>query len=1346
MQNEEEAEMEHITSQDEMDPPGKQMIESHLSIPSPTKETLRIVGEVDDGNDGDGDETDYNENDEHENGETDQHSLPIEQTMSQESLLDETVVDTEQEVNDDQDDNDRHRHQHQQQQQHQGQVGGEEKVQGDTGAIARVMAMQGSGVVASEDDNATRAKLVGLGAVGTVSAATTTMMTNHPASATTKLEPQEENYAAATAAADEQYDDSLDMDTYLSETMSQVGGAGSSSGGNNNGIGNNNHNNSRSFDGVSVVSGRSHRTTGTNYTTQSTRSRRPGQAKVRLERERDNTNTSGMAMSIGSTHTSKSHYGWQDSIEAAALKAGKVWDPVYGWRDYVDPNRIEIPTDDFFDESMALASAQQQKQEMQAQAHGKTHANTNANVMGVAAAATAGPSMAEWGGNQQQNQQHSPSRSVGKSNPRSPARSGTPGRQRRAHKVMPTSARDDKPRGWAETMKAATAKLNMEGKQWDPVTGWDGLGEDEIPGGRDTADDVDVAITADSDLQDFGTVEQLDAIANKQDKSLQFLSEDEDQPSNNNEVDGNGNANTNYGADAEEEEATVDGDQSSATKSTSKNSGRYIQIAETGSIQSHYRRTRPNQSSRRTVNVKKENLNQGEVDLFQESAERRKGNGPVDLDSLYEKEDFPTAFPQSEQQDEVISSPNANAIYQKIYESQSNESFDSATDFSWDADEAANDTIDSYGRKPAPRLKINIRDSTSVSSRPNSAKSGKALSEASFESGTSSIPKLAAPRRDTSPIRPSKTKTKTNGAPLSEMLATATTSSHSARYNDNPFKDNDLYKETLRPGDVGSDYDENENENEIININDNCTEAVTRVVQKNQPNASYDAGSNAPPNMSELHKLWEAKTTSWDKGDDRRRESGSPKNDSPAAAAAAAPTNTQNSEWKSFLQKKVQAESAAATAEAARDNDDDDERDTIFNFDGGRSEENFKKSSSGGKPQRRESKPLLGEPDDRSAFDDISEISPIRHQNDDSESDYGQNSEASTTVLQGTTFLQRLQACAAPVMKGGPNCASDGPISAHLAFLRNNPSVAGSSPDKNASAKSATASPSSINNLMNEGKVGILQVSAGICGRPDIIVEDNEDESTIDESVPSRSPMQSPPPPYMNKIKSRDSNSSNNTSRSRSNSRSRQNANKDDLSSVISDGFGQKSAYLEAIAMKAAVAGKSKKKKRRSQESEVSATTAASTSRRSSSGSIFSSSGNSNSKRSDKFQQFLDRRASKDEHLPSPSPLQPQLPPTAAADKYEVSTRAEKYASEKVNEMMDAMARRTGTDKDDPYNRAARAQEEYEKTGAFPTLPGATKSGKDTTMLAAEELAAARVEAMMQRLSVQNLEFNEVEI
>ena len=943
--------------------------------------------------------------------------------------------------------------------------------------------------------------------------------------------------------------------------------------------------NSRSFDANSVVSGKSYKTSGTGYTSQSTRSRRIGQAKVRLEQEKNVLST---YMESNKTR------GWQESIEAMAARTGKVWDPETGWQDYADQKEeLDQSTDGFHSQSLDATELLRS---------GTEDSSTQP---------TDPAQLTLW--KDTRKPPTTPTRSVGGSR-----KSTSPGRRRSPKKGAIITEVEEKPRGWAATMKAATAKLNLPGKKWDPEKGWTGLSEDEARSVAETLRQSnvndDIATIASSDMQDFGTLnsmQKLDEIANKQDRSMQFLSEDEDGEGNN---DG--------------DITSEGGDMSSSNPSSvakSKNNNRYMQIGETGSVQEYQRGNRS-----RPVIVRKQNLNQDDANFFPEGSSNPPPKGPVDLDDLYEQE--ASSF-RGQGQKETVSGPSANKLYQKIYESQGNGSFDDAVgeDFSWDADEATEAIDNTDSRKAVPRLKIKIRDSARYSG------GSKTQSEASFES-YSSIPKLAAPKRDTSPIRGNKSSSN-RGTPTS-LIASP---SEDNEENQNIFRDE-------APQPAKDDVPEQP-------VKETINKSPPPPPTTNATDVAHATASRSP--VSELHKMWEKKTKSWDKG---------PNNPKPAGLQDP-PEGAQNSEWKSFLAKKVQAERAAAGSPSQ------DERDSIFDFEG--------EHSAARKGNR------AGD------FDDLSELSPIR-QTDESYSEYGTRtsdvaSEASTSVIQGTTFLQRIQACAAPIVTKGSqfaknqniNCNTEGTnISSHLAFLRN-------TPDK---------------------KGGILQASAGLCG-----TEAGEDDSTFQSSV------QTPTKSQSSGRKDR--------SRSKSNPRSRQN-NKDDLSSVVSDGFGAQSAYLEAIAMKAATGGK--KKKKRPQGSEASATSASATSSKPSGVSGVSGS----SKHSDKFQQFLDRRASRES---SPSQHQQQhqhqqqnseeKPPSGRS---EVSNRAEKYASEKVNEMMDSMA--------DRDNR---------ETGAFPTAPNtnaASNPSIDASRMAAEELAAARVEVMMQTLSSQNLEHNEVEI
>merc|ERR1712238_142068 len=852
-----------------------------------------------------------------------------------------------------------------------------------------------------------------------------------------------------------------------------------------------------------------------------------------------------------------------------------------------------------------------------------------------------------------------------------------------------------------------------------------------------------------------------------------------------------------------------------------KSVGKYVQIADTGLVQSHYRvsknkrlqqqeqklqqtllssppeegdneheapksivdstattavspggggggHTQNDIARQLMVNVQKQTLDQDEADLFpsegsttatDNQSHGRRSEGPVDLDEIYEQEveyaPFRSTFPPNES---VVSGKNANEKYQKIYEQGSHESFDTGTDFSWDADEAAPNTSPAVdgsstrtnkNRKPVPTLKFNIRDSSSVSSSkplrlarprdgivgtspaPAPAKTQGEASSDSTSTSSKSILRIAGPRNDTSPIRhskynPYKDQIPANNSeqdqvrddkPITPPVQDVPTM-HPIRDEEVPHPEQDekipdsVRKETNGTsdvnisGDVGqSFYTTKSKSSDRTNVVDNRAAAVVRCVDNITPKASSNPSLKIPPKVSELHTFWEKRTTSWDGECDVVPSEDVPpstvRSDSLPQDKILPPLDSQNSEWKSFLVKKVRAESAAAAAVTASYQHNDEEGDTVFDFPG-ESEGNFPKSSVARTPpkqKRTTSKP--GEPLDATAFDEISVLSPIRQ--DESDSDYSNAktvSDASTALVQGNTFLQRLQACAAVpldnnIFQRNTVCTAAGPIAAHLGFLRNNPNVPSSSAE-------------SINENTRQSK--ILHATSKLCGRPDVIVEDDE-EATKDKTTTSQSTNTE------RKLKK---------SRSRSNSRQRQN--NDDLSSVISDGFGAKSAYLEAIAMRAAVSSVSKKKKKRkSPGTDVSAAT-------------------NSSKQSEKFQHFLERRASKDgdNNRQSPPPKEEQQqnpnkkPPNSRS---EVTSRAERYASEKVDEMMDVMAGRT--------DHKGRSKEDYEETGAFPTVARPTAipaHHNDAARIAAEELAAARVEVMMQRLSTQNLEDEEAEI
>ncbi|KAL3924707.1 MAG: hypothetical protein SGILL_000879 [Bacillariaceae sp.] len=1022
----------------------------------------------------------------------------------------------------------------------------------------------------------------------------------------------------------------LDIDTYLNstETLSQYGQSGGAS-----------------FDQQSVVSGKSYRTSqtaGTNFT-QSTRTLRPGQAKLRLEKEKQ--------------VQQKKPTGWQESILAAAAKSGRVWDPERGWINYVDPKTVG--TED----------------EMGVQTTEPIHAPIDR----LRNRPEDEDSLLDEPGSPLREEQAGLARSLAPS---------TPGRRPKNPKVV-SPARDDKPRGWKETMMAATANVNKDGRRWDPERGWIGPDGEVIELAADLDQEREylkqVAIVADSDTQDFGMVsavaavsgvrgadvETLDAIAdNNHDSGMQFLSDSE------------GHTDQDVESTARSQEArSVEG------KSVG---GRYMQIKDTGSVQSHYRNPnapRPQQQSRSipqdaipeegesnmarnaltgaspatkemfarmdqakggadSTNVQRDTLDQDEAGLFADGqgTKSQRRSGPIDLDDVYDEE-MVALQPESDAgMQGTMSDDGENDGNTQL----SNDSFVAAQDFSWDEDDTQDHEIPN--RRAVPRLKLNSinKEQNPAYSSPYTPKTAATSSEVSFgsqsTSSRSTIPKLRGPKRDSSPIHAGR-RSVTRSEPQSEMLvSTLSPQPPDSSLDEEERMVQNMLKNALPHG-------EHDGIEEFATPTKNDPPADQLSKQRSEPVRQQiltkpSEDESVPGSVKSLHDYWEARSNQ--------------------------PPDAQSAEWKSFLAKKVQAESAAAASKQARGMSADDERDTLFEFNG----------SEGGFPSG--TKTPRGQPKD-GAFDDISDLSPIRH--DESDSDFVQ-SEASTNIPVPSTFLQRLQACAAPVVnKTSASCGPNAPMAAHLAFLRSNPTVGGV--EKDAPGKAARSAPPNL------------------CGKPDVIVE--EDETDEEDSKVAPAPPSKPE-----------------KSRSRSNPRSSRQ--KDDLSSVVSDEFGAKAAYFEALAMKAATGG-SKKKKSRSTGSDVSGSTA-------------SKHSGASSKHSEKFQQFLDRRSSKSGDASSP-PQPARAMPDTKPPRSDVSSRAERYAAEKVDEMIDAM----GSNQQPngvPLDFRGRPMEE--ETGAFPTVPRPSGKGSPNARAAAEDLAAARVEAMMQNLSPHNLEFDEGEI
>ncbi|KAI2497703.1 hypothetical protein MHU86_16785 [Fragilaria crotonensis] len=436
-----------------------------------------------------------------------------------------------------------------------------------------------------------------------------------------------------------------------------------------------------------------------------------------------------------------------------------------------------------------------------------------------------------------------------------------------------------------------------------------------------------------------------------------------------------------------------------------------------------------------------------------------------------------------------------------------------------------------------------------------------------------------------------------------------------------------------------------------------------------------------------------------------RYERDSPDEKSPAGTA----------EWKSFLQKKVSAESAAAAklglVEAARPDpsemrkkpdpsesrrgkdpdgalEDDPDDDSLFEF------KPSMRDETGAFPTAAHS--TIDEVDD--SFSDISPIQAREDGYDDDEDEGSRGMEAvsdtGTNIEQGS-FFKRLQACAAPMMPRSYSQSQpvDGNTvpSSHLAFLRSPPQSGGASSSAHF-------------------------IPPNLCARPDTISEEVEE-------LPS--PIE--------------------TARSSSSKRSKQRLSPryggSEVRSITSDdGFGSKTSYLESLAMEAAVS-KPKRHGSRGRGSDEKS--------RSSNMSDVSAS----SRRSEKWQEFVDRKSIGI----SPEKRRAESAVSGSDHSSEVSKAAERYAARQVEEMMEAMARRRQGDKysqaDDMVSQStggvspnAGAMSPYDIKGVRSDGSRTVRSvqTKNESVRAAEELAAARVEAMMAAMTSQSLDEGEI--
>ena len=316
----------------------------------------------------------------------------------------------------------------------------------------------------------------------------------------------------------------------------------------------------------------------------------------------------------------------------------------------------------------------------------------------------------------------------------------------------------------------------------------------------------------------------------------------------------------------------------------------------------------------------------------------------------------------------------------------------------------------------------------------------------------------------------------------------------------------------------------------------------------------------------------------------------------------------------------------------------------------------------------------------------FSDLSPIqaREEEYDDEGIRGMEavSDSGTNIEQGS-FLKRLQACAAPMIPR-QFTQSQGMEGSETAGLSSH------------------------------------FVPPNLCGRPDTVSARGGEELPIPRE-PERS-----------------------SSSKRSKHRSSPRYSGSEVRSVASDdGFGARTSYLEAIAMEAAIS-KPKRHGSRGRTSDEKSRSSA------------TSEVSLSSRRSERWQEFLDRKSV------GISPDKQRTELATSEHSSDVSKAAEKYAAQQVEVMMEAMSKKRDVDKQsqvrEMIDQSTGVLSPNSSSGALSPLDlrsmrsdgsKSTKSGrsvhkKNESARAAEELAAARVEAMMAAMTSQSLDEGEI--
>lgn len=1014
--------------------------------------------------------------------------------------------------------------------------------------------------------------------------------------------------------------------------------------------------------------------------TQSSRVRRPGAAQARLAKAKQAKKTGG----------------WQETMTAVAASTNRVWDPKQGWIDY------EEPESDLLDASNEKIRLDLDKNALRRPK--KDEGDGNASTTGGTSVSVPFPQ--EWerernemlGSASGDSSVLAPDPPVTQSRQANTALSGGD-MQMQTSASVPTSsqsvASSSKPKGWVESMRIASAALGAGGQKWDPETGWTSPDHET----KQTPDVVDFDASAPpmppplpqptpqfeaSSTPDTGAVATRtlspSTVASTrhppaaQDAAAYYASAEEAAgrepralaiPVPPRDTDRKLNQWMEKSEKAPKNHSELSTENSDkAVASAGTPTDRYMQLGDNGSVRDQDGRS----TSRKTSSGPSVRVPMATPKLeIHDPSESDDDEAPL----LQSAGSFPSITDRV-----TTTAPTVGIVREKVgkedmdfFAKSSNHSKQKPTnDAGVEASHSAGDEISqSPSRRGAGPVDLDEVDETWESDDEE---------RRSTAWDADSYPMVEPARSDESRSHDS---LPTKAVPKLRRNKKDTSPIRGGRANKGAVVPSRGESPGDRPPPRGGPTDQNK--------------IGTSYSNSQEGDSFISAATSESPTVKDRLQQWESRLPEEPPRDEK----------SPGATA----------EWKSFLGKKVRAESAAAARQqgalAARDDYKETKEPEGDKFALQRqiaSAPSF--VSAGGGRHAVEThqdddslfeftSQLAGERSSKSGRDldsslERSDLSPIRGNGNENDSDSDDNatSEYGAAEPEKMSFLKRLTECAAPVMSQGNKKQGDSdPMPrAHLAFLRSNPQGSG------AKQSSFKFNPPAF------------------CGRPDIIEEDEDAEESVNTARTDEG-KDVQPAARKEKVRSQ--------STPRGGTKAYASEARSTASSVISDDVGSKTAYFEAIAMKAAVAKPRRSDSRRRN--------------RSSAGSSVSVASGS-SQQSEKWRAFLDRKKAS-----GASPTQ-----SRASSSTEVSKAAEKYASEKVEEMMAAMATRSAS--------AANGEQAREVSMDWPSVNTSgdslqygeqqAKPQKAESVRAAEDLAAARVEAMMAALSNSHLDEGEI--